>query len=285
MLQDVTQPTSEICVVHLARAANGIEPFARFIESFRENPAEIDCDLLIIFKGFEELADETSRDCACGESLSVSPRRVENALGIFRGDRCPGDYARILDGTDYKYVHVKDVGYDLEPYSLVAKTLNYRYFCFLNSFSVILDRGWLRKLYAHIIDEGVGLVGATGSCESPYCDLIRELRTLPALRRFRSALRLLPYKIWFDTSPNYHIRTNAFMASSDLLKSVRWKRIRSKRDAQIFESGRHGLTRQVIAAGRKSPCGRTRCKGLCKGRVGCEQYLLQRRPGQSAGGR
>ncbi len=37
---------------------------------------------------FEGIADETFRDCACGESLSVSPRIDENAFGIFRGEIC-----------------------------------------------------------------------------------------------------------------------------------------------------------------------------------------------------
>jgi hypothetical protein len=57
---------------------------------------------------------------------------------------------------------VEDEEFDIQPYFAAAKTFDYDYFCFLNSFSVLLDEDWLLKLYRHIVREGVGVVSAQG---------------------------------------------------------------------------------------------------------------------------
>ena len=51
----------ELCLVHLARACNGIEPFRRFLDSYRDNPGGIDHDLLVVFKGFERQEEIKSK--------------------------------------------------------------------------------------------------------------------------------------------------------------------------------------------------------------------------------
>jgi hypothetical protein len=53
----------------------------------------------------------------------------------------------------------------------------------------------------------------------------------------------------FPPFPNYHIRTNAFMIRRDTLLKLRVSRFRTKVDAWRFESGRHSMTRQVLAMG------------------------------------
>src|SRR5665213_1673531 len=40
------------CVVHLVRAANGIEPFRAFLESYVRHPAGLQHELVLLFKGF-----------------------------------------------------------------------------------------------------------------------------------------------------------------------------------------------------------------------------------------
>jgi hypothetical protein len=56
----------------------------------------------------------------------------------------------------------------------------------------------------------------------------------------------------FPPFPNYHIRTNAFMASREVLLRVRVRPIVLKLSAFLLESGRSGLTRQVMAMGLKA---------------------------------
>lgn len=223
---------SEICVAHLVRELNGLEPFRNFIESYRAHEAGVAHDLLIIFKGF-----------GAGPDL-------------------PRDYEVILDGIPYRSFFVPDEGFDLGPYFAAAKHFHYRYFCFLNSFSVILCDGWLLRLYRHAAREGVGLVGATGSYESAYTNILRSLRlNMPArfylwwrpayskqlLREWRGLRKALRYRLEYAPFPNYHIRSNGFMMARDMMLKLRVGNLRSKREAEKFESGRSSMTRQVSA--------------------------------------
>src|SRR3546814_15039136 len=109
---------TDICVVHLVRAVNGTEPFARFLESYKKNPGGVPHDLLIVFKGFD----------------------TEESLEEFRG---------LLIGIEYKELRVSDEGFDLTVYLVAAKKFNYIFFCFLNSNSVIRDPVWLAKMYKY----------------------------------------------------------------------------------------------------------------------------------------
>ena len=66
----------------LRKNAVGLSQYLAILLSPRGVSPRRDENAFGIFRG---IADETFRDCACGESLSVSPRRDENAFGIFRG--------------------------------------------------------------------------------------------------------------------------------------------------------------------------------------------------------
>src|SRR5229473_2123847 len=134
---------AEICVAHLVRAQNGLGPFRDFIESYRAHPAGVGHALLIIFKGFGERPDLN-------------------------------EYEPLLTGISCRPFFVRDEGFDIMPYFSAAVTFEYRYFFFLNSFSVILDEGWLAKIYEHARREDVGVVGATGSWQSLYSGAMYE---------------------------------------------------------------------------------------------------------------
>jgi len=122
----------DICVVHLVRRKNGIEPFRSFLESYLGNSAGIDHELLILYKGFSWKAD-------------IDP------------------YEELLRDVAHSSLRVADFGLDLRSYFIAAEKCSSKYCCFLNSFSIILDKDWLMKLHQHIRQPGVGLVGATGS--------------------------------------------------------------------------------------------------------------------------
>jgi len=213
--------TANLAVVHLVRAANGVEPFRRFVASYRSHTPGIQCDLLIVFKGFP-------------------------------GNKVPSEYHVILEDTPHLTYFVGDSGYDILPYFRTAERYRHDAFCFLNSFSIILDNGWLRKLYTHLSESNVGIVGATGSWQSIYSDSLKWRRQgVPSWKRALATPFRMYLKAHFDPYPNYHVRTTAFMISRDTMLGIRHGGIRTKMSAWIFESGKDGLTKQILAAGKR----------------------------------
>ncbi len=216
----------EICVVHLVWAPLGIGPFSTFITSYRQNKGDIDHDLLVVFNGFHG-KDELD------------------------------EYHAFLDGVIYHSLFLPQPVRDIAAYLLTAaRCFEYEYFCFLNSYSVILDRNWLVKMYKYVQQKNVGLVGATGSCESLYTTVQRRADTSRKgslykriIRKYRRKRLLRKYQSYFDPFPNPHIRTTAFMISKSVIQKIKFKSIRTRVDALRFESGKNSLTRQVLKMG------------------------------------
>lgn len=213
---------SDICVVHLVRKKNGMEPFRRFLASYLDKPAGIGHDLLILYKGFYRKAD-------------IAP------------------YEELLKDIPHFFLTVADFGFDLRPYFIVAKKHDSKYFCFLNSFSVILDKDWLLKFYRYISQPDVGLVGASGSW-----GCIRPGQANKNASLHKKVARFLTVKWpgkylgkYFNSFPNFHIRTNGFMIARDNMLKIRHGMIFSKMHAWILESGKSGITKQVERMGLK----------------------------------
>lgn len=227
---------AEICVVHLVRAINGTAPFARFLASLQSHSAGAEHDLLLLCKGFAE-------------------------------KRLPADWieiAQIHFGAPrvWQTLFVPDKGFDLVPYFFAAQHLEHRLLCFLNSFSEILDDGWLGKLAAGLAQPGIGIAGATGSWESIHSSqrvpmsvmqTVPEIKQASPARKLARALRrrwhLAQLQRRFPQFPNPHLRSNAFFISRELFLRLRLPRIRHKSDAEGCESGRRSLTRQILALG------------------------------------
>jgi hypothetical protein len=211
---------SDICVVHLIRKKNEVEPFKHFLESYKENPAGIDHHLLILYKGFHRKTD-------------IAP------------------YEEMLKDVPHSFLMVADFGFDLRPYFIAAEKHNSKYFCFLNSFSVILHKDWLLKLFRHISEPGVGLVGATGSWGSIRPGQIEK----PELAKYKNLLRKwlgLCFGIYFDSFPNYHLRTNSFMIARQQMLRITHGAIFAKMHAWILESGKKSITKQIALMGLRS---------------------------------
>jgi hypothetical protein len=234
----------EIGVVHLVRRANGMAPFERFLQSYRAHPAGAEHELLLLFKGF--------------------------------GAAPPAEYESLLAGLPHRALALPDRGYDLEPYFKAAASYEHRYFCFFNSFSRILAPDWLAKLRAPLAARSVGVVSASGSYQSfatGYAERERELATLSLRARIAWRMRHIAGEttfagraqraaawalgavgLWhpgrhFPPFPNYHVRTNAFMASREALAGIRVRPLLFKLNALALESGNHGLTMQLLRAG------------------------------------
>ena len=235
----------ELALVHLVRRQNGTAPFERFLASYRAHPAGVRHELVILFKGFP-------------------------------GEGGTRDYDALLLDLPHRRLFVSDCGFDLNAYFAAAHLLDYGYLCFLNSFSRILDDGWLHKLFRWARQEGVGLVGATGSCQSiagGYTAHQKKMDALPPVRRFRTRLAaaltdrrpgalaqratlwgLRLAGVWrpardFPPFPNYHLRTNGFMGARATLLRINAAPMRMKLSAYRLESGNDSVTNQVLRLG------------------------------------
>jgi hypothetical protein len=232
---------TRIAVVHLVRRQSGVSALENFIESYRQNPAGVPHDLVFLVKG----------------SL-------------------PRSFNSRFQGIPAIVLNVADIGLDLRTYFLAVKRLRYDYFFFLNSYSRILASNWLGMMYRHASRNDVGLVGATGSWQSFATSNLerkvtldkmsvserliwtaRHITTAPnasvAIQRAGAAV-LSSVKLWdpsehFPPFPNYHIRTNAFMASRETLLQIRVGHILTKLAAFKLESGYGSLTNQVLSLG------------------------------------
>ena len=210
----------DICVVHLVRKKNGIEPFQLFIKSYLENSAGIDHELLILYKGFTGKTD-------------ILP------------------YENVLSDVPHSLLEISDRGFDLQSYFVAAEACRNKYCCFLNSFSVILDKDWLLKLYKHISQPGVGLVGVTGSWGSISWRRVRNEENASHWIQFLRKIRKVFLSRYFDAFPNYHIRTNGFIISRDIMLRIHQGVILTKIQAYYLESGKNGITRQIEEMGLK----------------------------------
>jgi len=216
---------SKLSVVHLVRRVNGLEPFQRFLLSYLEHPAGVEHDLVILFKGFDDPA-------------TTKP------------------YEELLRNINYKKLSVPDSGFDLVPYFIAAERLDADYLCFLNSFSVIIDRDWLLKLFKQISQPGIGIVGATGSWGSIMTGGVSGKKNLPLwekiLRPMVRWLKKLYFSLNFEPFPNCHIRSNAFMMASANMKRIRRGWVVSKMDTYKLESGKNSITKQLERMGLRA---------------------------------
>lgn len=217
-----------VCVVHLVWKPLGVETFDRFLSSYKQNQGGLDHQLLIAFNGFAGVHE-------------TQP------------------YLELLQGVPYRPLILSRRVQDIRAYFAAAQHVETEFVCFLNSYSVLLDEGWLMKLHSWIEQDNVGVVGATGSYQSFYCSVKESM----SAKRNRSILRRLasfPRRQWtlsrlkthFDPFPNPHIRSNAFMLNRELMLGLEPGRLRTKMQAMRFESGKNSLTRQIQMAGLKA---------------------------------
>lgn len=136
------------------------------------------------------------------------------------------EHEQAMGDLEHESVFCSPPTLDLPAYASVAERLDTDRICFLNSHSTLLSAGWLAALEAQLAASRRGAVGATGSYESP------------------SSRNPLSRRRW-ARFPNPHLRTNAFMLSRDLMRTLYWPEVRSKSQAWLLESGLQGLSRQI----------------------------------------
>jgi len=208
-----------LALAYLVRAQNGVAPAKTFLASYRQCSGGVPHDLVVIYKGF-------------------------------RNRELLQEHEAILRDYPHQSLRVGDFGFDIGAYWAAVQRHDHHFFCFLNSFSVLLDPDWLGKLLQQASRPEVGLAGATGSYESFLTNAIDRLQQYPKPRLLAPLVRL-----WlrgrFAPFPNPHVRTNAFIAKRETLLQIRPGRMFTKMDACRFESGTQGLTQQVLKLGLK----------------------------------
>jgi hypothetical protein len=239
------------CLVHLVRAANGLDPLRAFAAAMRAHPPGIEHELVLAMKGF-------------ASQVEAAPYLDEVA-----------DFAP-------NAVFFPDAGLDLGVYFATAARLRRGRYCFVNSYTRPLVAGWLAKLNAALDLPGVGLVGATASWSSGHSwqmysaglpsayrgllppvpvarQLFREIEfeskgierdaTEVRRERLRTARRLPWALLCYEPFPARFVRSNVFMLTHACLRELRLRVVRGKDDAYALEGSRMSITRQLERLG------------------------------------
>jgi hypothetical protein len=151
----------------------------------------------------------------------------------FEGD--VGDVREALGVAADQEVRMERPVQDLVAYRRALDVVACDRVAFLNSWSEPLADGWLAALAEALDDPDIGIAGATGSWESPASEAPPHLK--------------LHRRMLFERFPNPHVRTNAFAVRAGVGRSLEWEVRRRKVGAESLESGKRGLTRQVMARG------------------------------------
>jgi hypothetical protein len=242
--------TSDICVVHLVWAPLGPEPLRRFLDSYTRYSAGVEHRLLILFNGF-------------------------------RADHDLSPWQRALDHVRHEELRIPSPVLDLAAYRQAVERITAARYCFLNSYSVIREDGWLELMSSIASGHRVGAVGASGSWGSqfsharyalglggPYRRVFADRQathrvfaglsadtpaaTSPAgpLRRALAGARgVIAYSVAFPPFPSPHLRSNCLLIDRDLWLRVADPAPHDKLAAYRVESGRRGITARLRAMG------------------------------------
>lgn len=246
--------SSEVAVVHLVRASNGLEPFARFLDSYRRHPAGAGHDLVVLLKGFDSDA---------------------------------GAHRELAEGLAVQWLALPDTGFDLGSYRRAALALPHRRLALLNSFSEILAEGWLARLAQALDRPGTAAAGASGSWGShvshmryenglggPYTRVFADraethsvfaaLTGAPAspahapslLSRLHTGTVIARQLMGFAEFPAPHLRTNGLLIEREAWLDACRREPRDKLAAHRSESGRRGISARLRAYGELVVAGR-----------------------------
>jgi hypothetical protein len=203
----------------------GLGPLVRFLTSYRRHDSGAAHDLVIAWK------DWTWADWSLDEAAAAR---------------------ELLAETAHIDIMVPNGGFDLGTYRHIVRLTDHGRYCFLNSNSELLAPDWLAKLGFALDRPSVVAAGATASFQSLATDMMRMVGMRRTWRAVAIAKRLLIHlrlRRLYPSFPNPHLRTNGFMIRRDDFLAVAMKHLHTKQDATRFESGWHGMTRQLRAKG------------------------------------
>lgn len=243
------------CLVHIVRAAHGLEAPRDFGAAMRVHPPGVEHRLILAMKGF-------------GSELEAAP------------------YIAAVGDLEFEVMYFPEPGIDLGLYFEAAARLRAGRYCFVNSHIRPVADEWLAKLNAALDLPDVGIVGPTGSWASFHSWVtysmglpsfyrgvlppVREARKLllevdfeqlgierrsklAALRARLKLLSQLPEELFaFPPFPAPHLRTSAFMLTHAVLRAMRLFVVRTKMDTYVLESGSLNIASQAESMGLRA---------------------------------
>jgi hypothetical protein len=243
------------CVIHLVRAANGIDSLREFAAAMRAYPPGVEHELVLAMKGFDSRAQAAPYIAQAAD--------LEPTIEFF-----------------------PDLGLDLGVLFGVAARLRRSRYCFINSHTRPAAAGWLAKLDAALALSGAGMVGATGSWLSSHSWLAYSIGlpsfyrgVLPPIREARGVLLEIDLEqqrverrskrdvLWtrlallsqvpeellaFAPFPTPHLRNTMLMVGHDTLRSLRLFPVRTKFDTYVLESGSLNMVGQLARMGQRA---------------------------------
>ena len=203
-------------VVYLANEPLGIKYLEEFIANYQIFRSGFDHDLVICFKGFSE------------KKLSI----WENSIKI--------NYIKFDDSN-------QNNDFDIGSFVRIAKKYSDRHILFLGTYTKPVTNDWLKIFLNHYKKNSI--VGATASCASlasMFLNFFFEQHTI-----FQQIRWGLYHLIHVKLFPNPHIRTTGFFIKGKDFLSVNFdlKKFTNKKNTNYFESGRRGLSNQLLKKG------------------------------------
>lgn len=254
-------------VAHLVWGPLGPDPLRAFLASYREHPAGEDHELVVILNGVQrehrrallEVLDGVEhrlltldRPVQDLEAYALAAASLDherlcfmNSYASILADGWLSKLERALDGPGVGLVGATGSWASLRSWTmhLIHLPSPYR--------AVVPERAQAfaefeqidRELRGERAAEEAGAEfdsgGAPRAVRAARAQAERLVSTAEQLARFGSF-------------PTPHLRTNAFLVSAALFRQLRTVRLRRKMDAYSLESGRRGITAQVLRAGARA---------------------------------
>lgn len=279
----MTQSIFRPAVIYLARAADGFAAFSRFADSYRRHEAGVAHDLVVLFKGFAgpselanarvafqglayleiELLDEGFDIGSYLEACGRLEQDVVCCLNTHSEIAAPNWLGHLVAQLSRDSVGLVGPMGSYESLAatipLIERAIDYakagsqrRNDALARYFDFVLPRfrpDWYDMAQAQ--RRRLGVVRAVSD------RILAWRRPRAAMTGPRGSALIWPGAPEFDVAafppfPNPHIRSNGIAIKRKRLLELDLIAIRSKEDANLFESGRSSLTRQVRQAGLKA---------------------------------
>lgn len=260
-----------IAAVHLVWGPLGAGPLRRFLASYDAHPAGVDHELVLALNGLELLVDRDARrelddeiEHSGRRALALPAAMFDLAAYLHLAGELQHERLCFLNSYSEPraddWLAKLDAGLNEPRAAIVGATGSWfsnRSWA-LHSLGLpspyrglLPGRAIAREQYAQMSAEH-----PRAEHPDPPPDAERHTHGQPAPSRLGAFLRNLPVLIgqllWFDSFPAYHLRTNAFMARGQALRSLRTGRLANKMDTYRLESGSHNVTAQLRHAGQRA---------------------------------
>ena len=209
----------KILIAKLFTKFDSLRSFDDFIKYYKKNKAGINHELLICYK----LLDR--------KTINFLKKKISKIKHI-----------NFIDSNFNN-------DFDFGSYLRISKKYKNRVIFFMNGHSYPIKTFWLKKIFKKYKKNT--FIGTSGSYESLFTNF-KLKRMFNIFKLFTFIKDYFFLKKNFNSYPNPHIRTCNFLINSNTLTSfLKNKKIQSKMDSWILESGKLGLSNYLKNKGFK----------------------------------